>query len=98
MLIPTRNVLRRTIMLSIAATRGGPMRLQILTLLEKMPYNINELASALNIDYKTAQHHIRVLQKSGLVVSAGEKYGNDYELSTLMKEHIDILTNLGKSR
>ena len=97
MLIPTRNVLKRTIMLLIAATRGGPMRLQILRLLEKTPYNINEIASTLNIDYKTAQHHIRVLEKSRLVVSSGEKYGNNYNLSTLMKEHIDILNDVGKS-
>ena len=98
MLIPTRNVLKRTLMLSLAATRGGPLRLKILMVLVKNPKNTNQIASEFFIDYKTAQHHIRVLEKSGLVVSSKNKYDNTYAPSTLLKENIDALKELGKTR
>ena len=101
-LIPTRNVLKRTLMLYIAGTRGGSVRLKILMLIDKKPRNINEISEELGLDYKTVQHHIRVLQKSGLVSSLKRKYDNEYSLSELLKVHKDVLKdisdNMGKSK
>ena len=102
MLIPSEKILKRTLMLSLAGTRGGFARLNILLMLERKPSNINEIAKNLSIDYKTAQHHIRVLEKSGLIVSSGKKYGNNYELSALLKINKNMLkeisSNMGKSK
>ena len=102
MLIPTRNVFRRTLMMQIAATRGGPVRLKILMTLENKPYNINEISQKLSLDYKTVQHHVRVLEKSGLISSVGKRYANAYTLSPLIIAHKDvlkeILANMGKSK
>ena len=98
MLIPTKNVLKRTLMISIAATRGGPVRLQIMIKLDKTPMNINQIAKLFGVDYKTAQHHVRILEKSGLVTSRKKEYDNTYTLSTLLKKNIDVLKELGKSR
>ena len=101
MLIPTRNILKRVLALQLAGTRGGPVRLQILLLLDAKPRNINEIAKRFGLDYKTVQHHIRVLQKSDLIASSHRKYGNTYTLSTLLKSNKDILKeimNMGKSR
>ena len=101
MFIPTEKVLKRILTMSLAGTRGGPVRLQILLLLEKNPCNVNEISKKLSLDYKTIQHHIRVLEKSNLISSSRKKYDNVYELSALLKAHKDMLkwisANMGKS-
>ena len=94
MLIPTRKVLKRVLLLSLAGTKGGYVRMQIIMLLQKKPYNINELSKKLSLDYKTVQHHIRVLEKSNLIVSSKKKYDNSYKLSTLLLAHKDILKEI----
>ena len=95
-LIPTRNVLRRVLMLSLAGTRGGTARMQILAMLGRKPMNINEISRELALDYKSAQHHVRVLEKSGLITSARKKYGNTYTLSALLKAHRDVLDEISR--
>jgi len=104
-LIPTRNVMKRALMLSLAGTRGGAARMQILSMLDRKPRNVNEISRELSVDYKSAQHHVRVLEKSGLITAAGKKYDNTYMLSTLLKAHKDVLDeisrdtrNMGKTR
>ncbi|MBI4173834.1 MAG: winged helix-turn-helix transcriptional regulator [Candidatus Aenigmarchaeota archaeon] len=85
--------------LAIAGTRGGPMRLRILTLLGARPVNTNQIAAALSIDYKTAEYHLRVLERSGLVASAGSKYADAFQLAPLLKQNrmaLDRLIELGK--
>ncbi len=96
MIIPTERVLKRTLMLTIEGTRGGPVRLEVLLMLRRRPQNINEIATALSLDYKTVQHHIRVLEKSNLVTSSKRKYGNAYSLSTFLKAHKLVLQEILK--
>lgn len=94
------GIFRRTLMLSLAGTRGGPARLRILLLLQQKPRNVNEIAKELGVDYKTAEYHVRVLDKSGFVSSAKKKYANAYELSTLLKANRHLLkefSDVGKS-
>ena len=74
--------------------------MQIIMLLQKKPYNINELSKKFSLDYKTVQYHIRVLEKSNLIVSSKKKYDNFYTISTLLLAHKDILKeieDMGKS-
>jgi DNA-binding transcriptional ArsR family regulator len=56
-------------------SRGGINRAKIIDLLKEFPYNINQLAEALKLDYKAIQHHISVLEKNNIVSKIGEKYG-----------------------
>jgi len=102
MIIPTSHVLKRTLTLSLAGTRGGPARLRMLLMLEKNPRNVNEIAKALSMDYKTVEYHMRVLEKSGFVMSPKKKYGNAYTLSTLLALNKNILReiagDMGKSK
>ncbi len=84
-------------MLSLAGTRGGMVRMQILAMLDKKPRNTNEISRALSVDYKSAQHHLRVLEKSGLITAAGRKYNNTYMLSALLKAHKDVLGEISKN-
>ncbi len=102
MLITNEKILRRVLMLSIFGTRGGLVRLKILLMIKESPHNTNELSKKLDLDYKSVQHHIRVLEKSGLIMSSKKKYGNEYKLSTLLESNKNILReilgNMGKSK
>ncbi len=88
-------------MLSVAGTRGGIVRLRILLLLDKKPQNINELATELGLDYKTIQHHIRVMEKANLIKSSHKAYGNAYSVSDMLKAHKSVMheiRDMGKSK
>lgn len=69
----------------ISGTKGGMMRAKILLLLKKKPQNMNKIAEILKIDYKTAQHHLRILVENNVVASVG-KYGALYHLTPDMDE------------
>ncbi len=69
----------------IAGTRGGVTRAKIISALRESPQNANQLATLLEMDYRTIRHHLKVLQKNKLVTSAGEGYGTTYFLSTLLE-------------
>lgn len=65
-----------------AGSRGGPTRIRILAALLDRPYNLNQLAKHLGMDYKTVDHNLRVLMKHVIVVcpEAGS-YGATYHPS-----------------
>ncbi|MGI9011019.1 MAG: winged helix-turn-helix domain-containing protein [Nitrososphaeraceae archaeon] len=72
-----------------AGTRGGDNRIKIFDLLLKNPLNINKISEKLQLDYKTIQHHIRILEKNNLVTKMGDKYGILYFISNYMEKNIE---------
>jgi len=54
---------KRLLWYLFAGSKGGNNRLKIIDLLKEHPYNINQLADVLDLDYKSIQHHITVLEK-----------------------------------
>jgi DNA-binding transcriptional ArsR family regulator len=68
-----------------ATTRGGPTRIKIVDLLNERPYNMNQLSEKLKMDYKTIQHHIKVLEDNKIIVSEEKKYGTIYFPSEMFK-------------
>lgn len=78
--------LKRVLWHLIGGTRGGPLRVRILTLLRDRPYNTNQIAVALGIDYKTAQHHMRVLTENRVVSPTGDGYGAVFLFTPEMEE------------
>jgi len=84
----------------IAGTRGGVTRAHIIRALRETPQNANQLANLLRVDYRTIRHHLEVLEKNGLIVSTGDKYGVTYFLSPEMEENYqlfeDIWNRIGK--
>ncbi|MFH1237034.1 MAG: winged helix-turn-helix domain-containing protein [Candidatus Aenigmatarchaeota archaeon] len=85
----------------LAGTRGGVTRICILKLLRKRPYNINQLHEKLKLDYKTIQHHIRVLTNNKIITVENEKkYGSMYFISPFLEKHMylfdEILGKIGK--
>jgi len=75
--------------------KGGRNRLQIIELLNERPYNLNQLAQVLNLNYRTIEHHISVLSKNELITTSKSKgYGNIYYLSPEMESKIGILDDI----
>lgn len=84
----------------VVGTRGGINRTRILGRLKERPYNANELAQDLGLDYKTVRHHLRVLRKNDLVMISQEDYGTLYFLTPFMlrnwEEFEEIRDKVGK--
>jgi len=53
------------------------------------PYNANQLAESMNMDYKTIRHHLEVLVKNGVITMEGDKYGAMYFISKVMEVNLD---------
>jgi DNA-binding transcriptional ArsR family regulator len=79
-----------------AGTRGGDNRIKILDLLIKNPLNINKISEELQLDYKTIQHHIKILEKNNLVTKIGDKYGALYFISNYLEKNIDSYLEIKK--
>ena len=79
-----------------AGTRGGDNRIKILDILIKNPLNINKISEELQLDYKTVQHHMRILEKNNLITKIGDKYGILYFISNYMEKNIESYYNIKK--
>lgn len=86
----------RLLWFHFAGTRGGDNRIKILYLLLKYPLNINKISEELQLDYKTIQHHIRILEKSNLITKMGDKYGILYFISNYLEKNIESYYNIKK--
>jgi DNA-binding transcriptional ArsR family regulator len=80
---------RRLFWYLFAGSKGGVNRIRIIELLKERPYNINQLAEALGLDYKTIQHHVVALERNNLVIKMGEKYGILYFISNYLEANIE---------
>jgi len=79
--------MKRLLWYLIAGSRGGANRAIIIKKLYDRPYNVNQLSVELDLDYKTIEHHIKVLQSHNIIVkSTGKKYGALFFLSDSMEE------------
>jgi DNA-binding transcriptional ArsR family regulator len=78
----------------IAGTRGCVTRAKIIGALKESPQNANQLASLLRLDYGTVRHHLSVLLKNYLIVTAGDRYGTTYFLSPQMEENYGLFEEL----
>ena len=56
--------------------------------------NANKIATALNLDYKTIVHHVKILSKNNLVVKAEKDYGAEYQLTQIMKDNQNVLEEI----
>jgi predicted transcriptional regulator len=79
---------RRLLWFLFAGSRGGENRIKIINLLKEGPYNTNQLAEEMGLDYKAIQHHMTVLEKNNMVTKTGEKYGVLYFISNYLEHNI----------
>jgi DNA-binding transcriptional ArsR family regulator len=89
--------MKRLLWWLLAGSKGGINRAKIIKLLHKRPYNANQLAEKLKLDYKTVRHHLKVLEKNNVITSSGpgeKKYGAMYFLSTSMDMNYNIFEEI----
>jgi DNA-binding transcriptional ArsR family regulator len=58
------------------------------------PMNANQIAANLGMDYKTVRHHLNVLVKNHMLISAGEGYGAMYFVSPELEQNYDEFTTI----
>jgi predicted transcriptional regulator len=85
---------KRLLWFLFAGSRGGENRIKIIDFLKKRPYNTNQLADALGVDYKLVQHHIGVLERNNLVTKTGEKYAVLYFISNYLEANIEAFNEI----
>ena len=78
----------------LAGSRGGDNRIRLLALLRQRPLNTNQLSEELDLDYKTVQHHLRVLIKNRVIVEEGDRYGRLYFLTPLLAANWNIVEEI----
>ncbi len=63
---------------------GRYTRMRIICAITEEPMNTLELSKKLEMDYKTIQHNIKVLESNSLIVREGEGYGDLFFPSDLI--------------
>ena len=85
---------KRLLWFVFAGSRGGLNRLKIISKLKENPFNTNQLAKELGLDYKAIQHHIRVLEKNNMITKIGEKYNMIYFISTFLEVNMETFEEI----
>ena len=87
--------LKQILLFAVAGSRGGPTRARLINILKKKPLNLHKLAKEAELDYKTVQHHLNVLEKNHLVsvINKGS-YGAVYTLSEELEQNYKIFEEI----
>lgn len=96
LVFPRKESIERVLWWLIAGTKGGGTRAMVIAALKEMPRNANQLASDLELDYKTIRHHLEVLAKNGMVTTTGKGYGTTYFLSSDVNESYQLFEEIWK--
>ncbi|CAC12298.1 conserved hypothetical protein [Thermoplasma acidophilum] len=89
---------RRLIWWLFFGTRGGSMRLRIVEYLNEKPSNLNQISLYLGINYRTSEHHVRILEENGVLVSRGDKYGKIYYISPAFVDKLEIINKFKEKK
>lgn len=89
--------MRKVLWWLIGGARGGKNRFRIIRTIEHEPMNANQLASTLDLDYKTIRHHLDLLVENDIVEVVGDGYGDMYFLTERMESNLDILESIAAS-
>ncbi len=79
----------------IVGTMGGNNRAKIIKELLVKPQNTNQLSKKLKLDFKTVQHHLKVLEKNKLVIfKGGGGFAKIYFASQMLEENLDSFNKI----
>ncbi len=86
--------LERVLWWLFAGSVGADTRTRVLRAIREQPRNAQQLAQALGLDYTTVRHHLRVMERNGLITTTGDRYGKLYFLSGSMESHWEIFEGI----
>ena len=66
----------------------------LLSILIRKPMNMRRLALAAKLDYKTVEHHVRLMEKNSIVESTGGGYGRVFFVSELVLAQTDFVKTI----
>jgi DNA-binding transcriptional ArsR family regulator len=81
----------------LEGSRGGKTRARILILIMEKPMNIHQLAKKLGLNYRTIAHHIKVLEKHGIVRRLSQGYGAPYALTKEAETLKDMIARTART-
>ena len=70
------------------------MRTRIMLSLIEKPKNANQLCGELNVNYRTIDHHLKVLLENDLITVMGDGYGKTYFPGLSVEKNIEIFTGI----
>lgn len=86
---------KRMMVYVFVGTRGGQNRARIVELLRTEPTNPNKISERLGLDYKTVQHHIKLLEENGVIVASSKgTYGAVYFLTPYFEKFFDSIKSM----
>jgi DNA-binding transcriptional ArsR family regulator len=86
---------KRIMVYLFIGTRGGQNRVRIVEMLNAEPSNPNRLSEKLTLDYKTVQHHLKLLEENGVIVaSAKGTYGAVYFLTPYFEKYFESIKTM----
>jgi DNA-binding transcriptional ArsR family regulator len=86
---------KRIMVYLFIGTRGGQNRAKIVELLHLEPANSNRVSEKLGLDYKTVQHHVKLLEENGVIVSSAKgTYGAMYFLTPYFEKYFDSVRGM----
>lgn len=77
-----------------AGSVGAKTRGLVLLAIRKQPRNAQQLSEALDLDYTTVRHHLKVMLQNHIVVTEGETYGKVYFISDSTEAHWKVLESI----
>ena len=93
-MINNNRTMKQLLIWLIRGTKGGNTRARIIKNLKTNPQNSNQLATSLQVNYKTIRHHLAILEKNKLINSTGEHYSTAHFLSELMEENYGLFEEI----
>ena len=78
----------------LASTRGSENRVRIVRALDERPRNANQLATELDLDYKTVQHHLEVLVENNVLRRTDNDYAAVYLFTDQLESNRDLVEEI----
>ena len=77
-----------------ASSRGAPNRVKIMLLLRKTPANAHQISTNIEVDYKCALHHLKILEESHMVEKLQGCGMTTFFVSPLFEENQQIFDEI----